>query len=110
MGFSSILKTARTIFGHMIVHPFVLLCTLWVSGVFVAFVTNEYNSLGLDLTAIAIAYKWASWLLSSWSQLSFKAYDYLKIKLILALITPLAIVTIYYVRNFNRIKTTYIII
>lgn len=105
MGFSSILKTARTIFGHMIVHPFVLLCTLWVSGVFVAFVTNEYNSLGLDLTAIAIAYKWASWLLSSWSQLSFKAYDYLKIKLILALITPLAIVTIYYVRNFNRIKT-----
>ena len=105
MGFSSILKTARTIFGHMIVHPFVLLCTLWVSGVFVAFVTNEYNSLGLDLTAIAIAYKWVSWLLSSWSQLSFKAYDYLKIKLILALITPLAIVTIYYVRNFNRIKT-----
>ena len=105
MGFSSILKTARTIFGHMIVHPFVLLCTFWVSGVFVAFVTNEYNSLGLDLTAIAIAYKWSAWLLSSWSQLSFKAYDYLKIKLILALIMPLTIVTIYYVRNFNRIKT-----
>ena len=105
MGFSSILKTARTIFGHMVVHPFVLLCTLWVSGLFVAFVTNEYNSLGLDLTAITIAYKWAVWLLSSWSQLSFKAYDYLKVKLIIALILPLTIVTIYYVRNFNRIKT-----
>lgn len=105
MGFSSILKTARTIFGHMIVHPFVLLCTLWVSGVFVAFITNEYNSLGLDLTAIAIAYKWATWLVSSWSQLSFTAYDYLKVKLIVALILPLTIVTIYYVRNFNRIKT-----
>ena len=105
MGFSSILKTARTIFGHMIVHPFVLLCTLWVSGVFVAFITNEYNSLGLDLTAIAIAYKWAAWLVSSWSQLSFTAYDYLKVKLIVALILPLTIVTIYYVRNFNRIKT-----
>lgn len=105
MGFSSILKTARTIFGHMVVHPFVLLCTFWVSGLFVAFITNEYNSLGLDLTAITIAYKWAAWLLSSWSQLSFKAYDYLKVKLIIALILPLTIVTIYYVRNFSRIKT-----
>lgn len=105
MGFSSILKTARTIFGHMVVHPFVLLCTLWVSGVFVAFITNEYNSLGLDLTAISIAYKWASWLLASWSKLSFKAYDYLKIKLVVALLLPMTIVTIYYIRNFNRIKS-----
>ena len=57
----------------------VLLCTLWVSGAFVALTTNEYNSIGLDLTAIAIAYKWAKWLLSSWAQLSFSAYDYLKL-------------------------------
>ncbi len=105
MGFSSILKTARTIFGHMVIHPFVFFCTIWVSGVFVAFTTNEYNSLGLDLTAISIAYKWASWLLSSWSQLSFSAYDYIKIKLLLSLTVPLFIVVMYYVRNFNRIKT-----
>lgn len=105
MGFSSILRKARTIFGHMVIHPFVLLCTLWVTGVFVAFITNEYNSIGLDLTAVAIAYKWASWLLASWTQLSFKAYDYLKIKLVAALLLPLTIVIIYYIRNFKKIKT-----
>lgn len=105
MGFSSILKTARTIFGHMVIHPFVFFCTIWVSGVFVAFTTNEYNSLGLDLAAISIAYKWAAWLLLSWSQLSFSAYDYIKIKLLLSLTVPLFIVVMYYARNFNKIKT-----
>jgi len=104
MGFSGILKKARTIFGHMVIHPFVLFCTLWVTGAFVAFVTNEYNSIGPNLTAIAIAYKWASWLLVSWPQLSFQAYNYLKIKLVVALLLPLTIVIMYYVRNFNKIK------
>ena len=105
MGFSSILKTARTLFGHMVIHPLVLLCTLWISGAFVALTTNEYNSLGLDLTAISIAYKWAAWLLASWSKLSFSAYDYLKVKLILSLTLPLFVVIMYYVQNFPRIKT-----
>lgn len=105
MGFSNILRKARTIFGHMVIHPFVLLCTLWVTGLFVAFVTNEYNSIGLDLTAIAIAYKWAAWLLTYWTKLSFKAYDYIKIKLIVALLLPITMVAIYYVRNFSKIKS-----
>jgi type IV secretion system protein VirD4 len=72
---------------------------------FVAITTNEYNSLGLDLVAIAIAYKWVAWLLASWLQLSFSAYDYLKIKLILSLIMPSFIVIMYYIKNFNKIKT-----
>lgn len=105
MGFSNILRKARTIFGHMVIHPFVLLCTLWVTGLFVAFVTNEYNSIGLDLTAIAIAYKWAAWLLTYWTKLSFKAYDYIKIKLIVALLLPITMIAIYYVRNFSKIKS-----
>jgi type IV secretion system protein VirD4 len=105
MEFNSILKSARTIFGHMVIHPIVLICTLWISGMFVAITTNEYNSLGLDLTAIAIAYKWTSWLLASWSRLSFSAYDYLKVKLLLSLIMPSFIVIMYYIKNFNKIKT-----
>ncbi len=105
MGFNNILKTARTIFGHMVIHPFVLMCTLWMSGALVALITNESRYIGLSLTTIGIAYKWASWLLSTWMQLSFSAYDYLKIKLILALITPPAIVIMFYIKNFNRIRS-----
>jgi len=105
MGFSNILKAARNIFGHMVIHPFVLICTLWMSGALVALITNESRYIGLSLTTIGIAYKWASWLLSSWMQLSFSAYDYLKIKLILALITPPAIIIMFYIKNFNRIRS-----
>ena len=75
--FNKILKKARTIFGHMVIHPFVLICTLWTSGLIISFITNEYRAIGLDLNAVAIAYKWASWLLHSWTKLSFEAYDYI---------------------------------
>lgn len=105
MGFNKILKTARTLFGHMIIHPFVLISTLWISGVLVALVTNESKSIELGFITIGIAYKWANWLMHSWVQLSFSAYDYLKIKLILALIAPLAVVIMFYIKNFSRIKS-----
>jgi type IV secretion system protein VirD4 len=105
MGFNKILKTARTLFGHMIIHPFVLISTLWISGVLVALITNESKSIELGFVTIGIAYKWANWLMHSWAQLSFSAYDYLKIKLILALIAPLAIVIMFYIKNFSRIKS-----
>ena len=105
MGFNSILRKARTIFGHIIIHPFVLFVTFWISGFLVAIITNESSAIGIDFSAIAIAYKWATWLLASWSQLSFSAYDYLKVKLILSLTIPPFITATFYVRNFNRIKT-----
>ena len=105
MGFNNILKMARNIFGHMIIHPFVLICTLWMSGALVALITNESRYINLGFTTIGIAYKWASWLLNSWTQLSFSAYDYLKIKLTLALVAPPAIVIMFYIKNFNRIRS-----
>ena len=105
MGFNNILKTARTLFGHMVIHPFVLICTLWMSGALVALVTNESKSIELSFVTISIAYKWGNWLIHSWTQLSFSAYDYLKIKLILALVVPPAIVIMFYIKNFSRIKS-----
>ena len=105
MGFNNILKTARTLFGHMVIHPFVLICTLWISGALVALVTNESKSIELSFVTISIAYKWGNWLIHSWTQLSFSAYDYLKIKLILALVVPPAIVIMFYIKNFSRIKS-----
>ena len=103
--FNNTLKKARTIFGHMIIHPFVFMCTLWASGLIISFITNEFRTIGLDLNAIAITYKWASWLLHSWTKLDYSAYDYIKIKLLLALIIPPSFVALFYVKNFNRIKT-----
>jgi type IV secretion system protein VirD4 len=105
MGFNNILKTARTLFGHMVIHPFVLICTLWMSGALVALVTNESKSIELSFVTIGIASKWGNWLIHSWTQLSFSAYDYLKIKLILALVVPPAIVIMFYIKNFSRIKS-----
>ncbi|GAB4166598.1 MAG: type IV secretory system conjugative DNA transfer family protein [Rickettsiaceae bacterium] len=105
MEFNSILRKARTIFGHMVIHPFVILSTLWFSGLIVSFITNEYRAVGLNFNAIIIAYKWSSWLLHSWTKLSFSAYDYIKVKLTFALLGPPFLVTLYYIKNFNRIKT-----
>ncbi|MDC0864565.1 type IV secretory system conjugative DNA transfer family protein [Rickettsiaceae bacterium] len=102
---SKILKISRTIFGHIVIHPFVIISTLWISGAIVAFITNEYNSIGVNLTAIIIGYKWTTWLASTWSSLSIEAYDYLKIKLLLALLAPPILVIIYYILNFKKIVT-----
>ena len=82
MEFNAILRKARTIFGHLVIHPFVLFCTLWINGLLIAFVTNE---IGLDSTALLIAYKWIYWLINSWSRLSFEAYNYLTLLLHLSL-------------------------
>lgn len=105
MDFSSILRKSRTIFGHLVIHPLVLFCTLWINGLLISLFTNEFHVIGLDTNAILIAYKWAYWLLSTWTKLGFDAYGYLKVKLTLSLIIPEILVGIYYTKNFTRIKT-----
>ncbi len=105
MKFISVLKTARTIFGHMIIHPFILICTLWTSGALVAIVINQFHSIELGLSTINIAIIYANWLIKAWSKLSFESNDYLKTKLLLALISPSFFVTLFYIKNFGRIKT-----
>lgn len=105
MEFNTILRKARTIFGHLVIHPFVLFCTLWINGFLVSIFTNEFHVIGLDTNAFLIAYKWAYWLVSSWTKLSFQAYDYLKVKLVISLLLPEIIVGVFYAKNFSRIKT-----
>ncbi|WP_375330108.1 type IV secretory system conjugative DNA transfer family protein [Candidatus Tisiphia endosymbiont of Nemotelus uliginosus] len=105
MEWHKIQKLTRNILGHAIIHPLVIFCTIWVSGAIVAFITNETRALNIDLVAIDIAYKWSYWLVSVWSQLTLQAYNYLKIKLILALTMPTIIVIIFYWKNFKRIKS-----
>lgn len=105
MEFAGILRKARTIFGHLVFHPFVIISTLWITGLLVSLVTNEYRVIGPNLKALAITYKWAIWLIKSWTQLSMEAYNYLKVKLLLALLTPSTIVIIYYIKNFSKIRS-----
>lgn len=105
MGFKSILRKARTLFGHIILHPIVILATFWITGFIISLITNEYKLIGPNLNAIAIAYKWGTWLLQSWTKLTYSAYDYLKIKLSLALFLPSTLVILYYIKNFNKIKS-----
>ena len=58
MGFNKILKSARTIFGHMVIHPFALFATLWMSGALTAILTNESQYIEMNFATIGIAYKW----------------------------------------------------
>ncbi len=104
MGLEKIVNITRNLLGHFIIHPLVVFCTIWISGVLVAFTTNEIRAINVDLTAIDIAYKWTYWLISVWSQLTFQAYNYLKVKLILSLTIPTITVIIFYWKNFKRIK------
>lgn len=103
--FNNILKKARTIFGHLVIHPFVLLCTLWVSGAIVSIITKEFRYIGLDLNAVGILYKWSNWLMHAWGSLSWSDYEYIKIKLLVAMIAPLSAVSLVYMTNFSRIRS-----
>jgi type IV secretion system protein VirD4 len=104
MEWHRILKIARNIFGHAIIHPLVLFCALWSSGAIIAMFTREFNKIGLDYNAISIFKKWSIWLISSWWQLNFEAYNYIKLKLVAAILGPIILVAIIYYRNFSRIK------
>ncbi|MGI4775904.1 MAG: type IV secretory system conjugative DNA transfer family protein [Janthinobacterium lividum] len=99
-----ILRISRNIFGHAIIHPLVLYCTLWLCGALVSVFTNESNAIGIDSKAIIILYKWVSWLSKTWTLLSFQAYNYLKLKLLFSFTALPLIVLIFYYKNFNRIK------
>lgn len=104
MEWGKVLKIARNVFGHSIIHPAVIFSTIWITGAFVALVTNEIKSIGVNLVVINIAYKWVLWLINVWPQLKFQDYDYLKIKLLLAFIGPTLTVILFYLKNFRRIK------
>lgn len=105
MEWHKILKVTRNIFGHAIIHPVVIFCTIWISGAFVAIFTNEVGALGVDINAINIAYKWAYWLINVWGQLKIADYNYLKLKLLASLLGPAIVVIIFYIKNFERIKS-----
>ena len=105
MEFLAILKKSRTIFGHLIIHPCVILITLWISNALVAISTNQTDAIEVDLDTFQVIEAWSLWLWKSWPVLSFSAYKYLKLKLVLSILVPPLIVLIFYIKNFKRVKS-----
>ena len=62
MEWYKIFKITKNIFGHSLLHPLVIFCTIWITGVLVALCTNEFKAIGFDLTAMNLVYKWIYWL------------------------------------------------
>ncbi len=104
MQLNKVAKLLRNIIGHIFIHPFVLFITLWTTGICVAFVTGEIDYVGIDSRAFYVLYKYISWLINVWPQLQFSAYNYLKLKLVATIFSPIIIVIIFYIKNFKAIK------
>ncbi|NRB10070.1 MAG: type IV secretory system conjugative DNA transfer family protein [Rickettsiaceae bacterium] len=104
MGFKLTLTKARNIFGHLVIHPFFIYCTIWFSGAIIALITNESNAIGINNDVVVVGYKWLSWMFSVWGRLDMTAYNYLKLKLILAATLPALLMIAIYMKNFTRIK------
>ncbi|WPY00794.1 Type IV secretion system protein VirD4 [Candidatus Trichorickettsia mobilis] len=104
MDFQKILRTARNIFGHAILHPTVIFCVIWISGALVLVSVDRSTQIELSLQPVTIAFTYLKWLINVWSQLSFDYNNYLKVKLVLSLISPTILVCIFYYKNFTKIK------
>ncbi|WP_316354628.1 type IV secretory system conjugative DNA transfer family protein [Candidatus Trichorickettsia mobilis] len=104
MDFQKILRTARNIFGHAVLHPTVIFCVIWISGALVLVSVDRSMQIGLSLQPITIAFTYLKWLISVWPQLSFDYNNYLKVKLVLSLISPTILVCVLYCKNFTKIK------
>jgi type IV secretion system protein VirD4 len=76
----------------------------WISGVLIAYVTNETSIIGLNLDPIFEVERWGKWLYESWNGLAWDSYNWLKVKLLLCIIMPLIISLVIYVINFDKIK------
>ena len=69
-----------------------------------ALVTNQAALIDANLDPIMVTYKWSVWLVQSWSALSFSAYNWMKLKLLLCFFLPIIIAAFYYRRHFDKIK------
>ncbi len=76
----------------------------FIVGTGISAITNEFESIGVNTNAYDIAYKWSYWLFESWSQLTWEAYAYIKIKLLGCIFGPLVVALISYMKFFDTIK------
>jgi type IV secretion system protein VirD4 len=69
---------------------------VFLTGSITAVLMNESHYIGFNYNFYYLLVKWTSWLISSWSQLSWETLNYVKPKLLIGLLTPgLASILIY---------------
>ena len=94
----------RNFIAKVLFHLFLIFIVLWITGVFVAYITGEEGHIGFDFSPIEMLYTWSLWLKNAWSKLSYSDYSYIKYKLLLSMIAPIIIALTIYVYNFDRIE------
>jgi len=85
-------------------HLLGLFVLCYIIGIAISLFTHEVSSLGFNVAPIDILFKWYSWLYTAWPQLSWEAYAYLKLKLIICSVAPTIIASLIYSKFWSSIK------
>lgn len=95
----------RNLVYHAVIHILGLVVIAFITAVVVALVApgDDFSAIGYNLNFILIINKWAGWLISNWLLLPVTAYNYLKIKLIAALVMPFVMALTAYIIYFQDI-------
>ncbi len=100
-------ESTERLITQLILHSLMLFCLIWLSGAAVSYVTGENETLGPDLNAIFLVWKWVNWLINTYSSISIFGYHlefgYFKIKIYSALLSPFVIALYPYMRYRDRI-------
>jgi type IV secretion system protein VirD4 len=89
----------------LIFHCCGLFLLAWFTGACVALVAPGVGigAIAFDMTTIWIVEQWGGWLYSNWEALPISSYQYLKIKLLIALLCPSILSLIIYIWFFQEI-------
>jgi type IV secretion system protein VirD4 len=93
----------RNSIAQLIFHLILLMCGLWVVGSSVSYAVGASQNISFGIEPIMILYNWGTWLYKNWSSLNYWDYDYIKIKIVFAILLPVTVLSIIYRMNYERI-------
>jgi type IV secretion system protein VirD4 len=93
----------RNFIALIVAHIIGAIGVYFITGLLTAFITGELRYIGFNNNYYIITNKWLNWLVSSWENLSWSQFNYIKIKLPIALFAPIFISCLYYVFHFKQI-------
>jgi type IV secretion system protein VirD4 len=100
---SSKITQARNSIAQLMLHLLLIFTVLWVCGFCVAYATKQSDIVGFNLTPIQILYNWSVWIFQNWNLLHYYDYNYIKIKIGVAIFLPISIAAVIYKINYDRI-------
>jgi hypothetical protein len=88
---ASKITQARNSIAQLMLHLLLIFIVLWVCGFCVAYATKQSDIVGFNLTPIQILYNWSVWIFQNWNLLHYYDYNYIKIKIGVAIFLPISI-------------------